>query len=267
MLLQNKKYTPKELAEWFEIHPKTFSRTREKRLEELSQYADYEVLYGKSGRIISIQITNVKESVYGVLSLKKQFLNWIPKGIKEVALWTINFDFVLSWPLIANWYCKNNNIPYEGPHYVLVSDEGTSYDSKRKVEGKRKVPNPEYKQWHYIYNLAKRWGAKNNVSLEDWGIDCCADSFNPTSLRLTTPEDLEKREEVYKKWFGIKHQEVLDLVDYIDEYEDCYIPKDELLQLKLCQRLTDKEKRIAAAQECAKLGVLRRKGYHLAGLN
>ena len=51
--------------------------------------------------------------------------------------------------------------------------------------------------------------------------------------------------QIYKKWFGtVSHQEVFDLVDYIDEYEDCYIPKDELMQLKLCQRLTDKEKRL-----------------------
>ena len=125
------------------------------------------------------------------------------------------------------------------------------------------MPNPRFKLWHSLYNAAKYWGKKNNISLEDWGIDCCADSFNPTYLRLTTQEDLQKREEIYKKWFGVTHQEVIDLIDYIEDYDDDYIDKEEILQLKLCQRLTDKEKRQKAVEECVKAGVLRRKGYHL----
>lgn len=267
MELEVKKYKVKELAEWFDISAKYFSTTKAKRLEELSQYADFEVNYTPTGRISCIEITNVKVPIYGALSLKQQFLDWIPGGILEVATWAADFGYVLSWPLLVNYYCKENNIRYNGPHYILVDDEGISNDNKRKVKGQRRIPNPDFKEWHYLYNLARGWSITNDISLEDWGIDCCADSFNPTTLRITTDKDLEKREQIYKKWFGtIKHQDVIDLVDYIDEYGDCYIPRDELMQLKLCQHLSDKEKRIAAAQECAKLGVLRRKGYHVAGL-
>lgn len=35
------------------------------------------------------------------------------------------------------------------------------------------------------------------------------------------------------------------------------------MQLRICQRLSDKEKRLRAAKECADIGVLRRKGYSL----
>lgn len=268
MILENKKYTCKELAEWFEISPNNFSKNKKKRLEELSQYADFKIGYTPKGRISFIEITNVKVPIYGTLDMKKQFLLWVPNGLTEVATWAIDFGYVLSWPLVVNYYCDKHNIKYDGPHYILIEDEGISIDNKRKVKGQRKIPNPEFKEWHYLYNVARRWGADNNIYLEDLGIDCCADSFNPTSLRITTEEDLEKREQIYKKWFGvIHHQEVFDFVDYIDEYEDCYIPKDELMQLKLCQRLSDKEKRLAAAKECAELGVLRRKGYRLVGLD
>lgn len=268
MELESKKYTCKELASWFGISSNNFSKNRHKRLEELNQYADYEIKYTPTGRISYIKIIEVKVPIYGGVNLKKEFLDWIPNGITEVATWAADFEHVLSWPLLINYYCKEHKIKYDGPHYILVEDEGISIDSKRKIKGQRKIPNPEFKEWHYLYNLAKRWGGANNISLEDWGIDCCVDSFNPTSMRITTEEDLERREQVYKKWFGtIPHQEVLDFVDYIDEYEDCYIPRDELMQLKLCQRLTDKEKRLAAAKECAELGILRRKGYHVAGLD
>lgn len=267
MELEVKKYKVKELAEWFNISSKYFSTTKTKRLEELSHYADFEVKYTPTGRISYIEITDVKVPIYGALNLKQQFLNWLPGGLIEVATWAIDFEYVLSWPLLVNYYCREHEIKYNGPHYIMVEDEGISIDNKRKIKGQRKVPNPEYKEWHYLYNVAKKWGIANNISLEDVGIDCCVDSFNPTSMRITTDEDLEKREQVYKKWFGtIRHQEVLDFVDYIDEYEDCYIPKDELMQLKLCQRLSDKEKRLAAAKECAELGILRRKGYRLVGL-
>lgn len=268
MELEVKKYKVKELAEWFNISSKYFSTTKVKRLEELSQYADFKVKYTPTGRISYIDVTNVKVPIYGALTLKQKFLDWLPDGLTEVGTLAIDFEYILSWPLLVNYYCDRNNIKYNGPHYMMVEDEGISNDNKRKVKGQRKVPNPEFKEWHYLYNIARRWGAENNISLEDIGIDCCADSFNPTCLRITTEEDLKKREQVYEKWFGtINHQDVFDLVDYIDEYEDCYIPRDELMQLKLCQRLTDKEKRLAAAKECAELGVLRRKGYRLIGLD
>lgn len=264
MNLEVKKYKVKEMAEWFGISSKYFSTTKEKRLEELNQYADFEVKYTPTGRISCINVTNVKVPIYGALSLKQQFLEWLPKNIIEESMWFVDYGYVLTWPLLVNCYCSQHNIKYNGPHYILVEDEGTSTDGKRKVKGQRRIPNPEFKEWHYLYNIAKKWGIEHNFSLEDIGLDCCADSFNPTYLRLTTEEDLEKREQIYKKWFGtVSHQEVFDLVDYIDEYEDCCIPKDELMQLKLCQRLSDKEKRLAAAKECAELGVLRRKGFRL----
>lgn len=263
MLLEEKTYNIKQLAEWFEIKPGRFYHTKEEKLQELSDYAEFQVKYSQTGRILSIEITKVKEPVYGVLSLKNQFLKWLPANIHNIAEETEEWGSIISWPLVVNCYCQENNIDYDGAHYVWVSDAGRSDDGKRKVEGCRRVPNADFKAWHYLLHLAKAWGQKNHITLEDYGIDCCADSFNPTHLRLTTEQDKETREKIYSKWFGIKHQEVLDLVDYIEYYDDDYIDKEDLMQLKLCQRLSDKEKRQAAAEECVQAGVLRRKGYVL----
>ena len=81
MELENKKYTCKEIAEWFEISPNNFSKNKEKRLEELSQYAEFKIGYTPKGRISFIEIINVKVPIYGTLDLKKQFLIWVPEGI------------------------------------------------------------------------------------------------------------------------------------------------------------------------------------------
>lgn len=192
MLLEEKNYTLAELSKWFQISSKNLSHYKDKRFRELKQYTDFEVIYTQARRVSSINVTKVKEPNYGVLDLKKQFLEWLPRNISNVATNTEEFGRVLFWPLIINCYCKEYNIPYDGAHYLWVEDEGTSHDNKRKVYGKRKIPNPEYKKWHYLFNLAKQWGSKNNIHLEDYGIDCCVDSFNPTSMRLTTEEDRKK---------------------------------------------------------------------------
>lgn len=52
------RYTNKQLAEWFGIKEKTFSNTKEHRLEELKEYADF---YEEKKKII---ITNVKQEFY-----------------------------------------------------------------------------------------------------------------------------------------------------------------------------------------------------------
>ena len=106
MELENKKYTCKELASWFEISSNNFSKNRHKRLEELGQYADFEVKYTPTGKISYINVIKVKVPIYGALNLKQKFLEWLPNGITEVATWAADFEHVLSWPLLINYYCK-----------------------------------------------------------------------------------------------------------------------------------------------------------------
>lgn len=57
-LKANQTYTNAELAEWFEIKESTFKNNKKKRLEELKEYADFEVMRGK------IKIIKVKNSEY-----------------------------------------------------------------------------------------------------------------------------------------------------------------------------------------------------------
>ena len=277
MVLEEKKYSLTEIAQWFGISKQCLNKTKEKRFEELKDYADFVICYKPSGRFSYIDVSAVKEPVYGVLNLKKNFLDWLPNGIIEVSTYAEDSGGkILSWPTVVNYYCKKNNIEYDGPHYLLEyadrvrvairDEEDEEFIGEVYKGGYRKVVNQEYKEWHYLYRLARKWGMENKVRLEDIGLDCCADSFNPTYLRVATKEDKEIREKIYEKWFGKRtNEEVLSVIDYISEYEDVYISKDELMQLKLCQLLTDKERRMAAAKECASQGVLKRKGYIIRG--
>ena len=55
MKLKIGKMTNQELADWFEIAPKTFRNTKPKRLEELKEYADF---YEDKGKVY---ITHIYE--------------------------------------------------------------------------------------------------------------------------------------------------------------------------------------------------------------
>lgn len=266
MKLEKKTYKRKEIAEWFGITPKTFTDSKKEKLEELKEYADYTLNYSQAGYLMSITITEVKYDTYGELKIKNKFFEWLNKGgIQEVILNQMDQEEVINYSVVTNYYCFHNNIPYDGPHYIKVQMEGRTLDNKRSIKGYISQPNQEYKQWHYLYNLLKQWTKKNNFRLENCYIDCCADSFNPTKLKITTQTDIDVRQKIYDKWFGrVYTQDAIELVDYITDYPESYIDKEELEQLKLCRRLSDKEKRIAAARECADNGVLRRNGYFIS---
>ena len=77
-------------------------------------------------------------------------------------------------------------------------------------------------------------------------------------LIKTTPEMKKKREQIYEKYFGkVSVDEVVELIEYINEYGFC----EELNELELYCRLSDKEKLFLATNECRQNGVLKFLGY------
>ena len=78
MELQPKKYKQKELAEWFGINYNSFRMSRDKKLEELKDYADFEIEYNAtSKRINSINVKKVYHNVY-YKSYKKDLIDSLP---------------------------------------------------------------------------------------------------------------------------------------------------------------------------------------------
>lgn len=267
-LIEDTKINREELCDWFGIKTKTFSTLKQQKLEELKDFCDYDLIKSQSGSFKAIYIKKVYEPIYSrkVNPLKKKFLNWIKEGgIAEVALQTA--DKTYSYPTVVNYFCDKNNIPYDGPHHYIIIEDGANAEGNKIKEGHRKVSNKEYSEWHYLYRILKQYQSENKIRC-GLAVDCCAGSFNPTKLRLETAEDRELQNQIYQKYFGkLSYEDVNELVDQvtlmIERGEISASDKDFAIENKLMRSLSNKIKRAHAAQECADIGVLRRKGYTL----
>lgn len=92
-------------------------------------------------------------------------------------------------------------------------------------------------------------------------VNCCADSFNPTKLRLETEKDQELQNKIYKRYFGeLSYEDICELVDQVSAMVE---DNELILENKVMRSLSNKQKRQLAAEECADNGVLRRKGYSI----
>lgn len=267
-LTENLKLNREELCDWFGIKTKTFTNLKRQKLEELKNFCDYELIKSQKGNFKAVYIKEVYEPIYSkkINPLKKKFLNWIENGgIEEVALQTE--DKTYSYPTVVNYFCKKNNIPYDGPHYYTIVEDGVNAEGVRIEGGRRKVSNEEYSEWHYLYRLLKKYQSENKIKC-GMSVACCAGDFNPTRLRLETIADRELQNQIYQKYFGtLSYEDVNELVDQvalmIDRGEISAEDKDFAIENKLMRNLSNKVKRLRAAEECSDNGVLRRKGYAL----
>lgn len=99
-----------------------------------------------------------------------------------------------------------------------------------------------------------------------YAINCCVNSFNPIKLRLETEKDQELQNKIYKKYFGeLSYEDICELVDQVSamvgDDELTLVDKNRIVENKVMRSLSSKQKRQMAAEECADVGVLRRKGY------
>ena len=258
--------TREELCDWFGIKPKSFSSVKQIKLNELKDFCNYSLVETKSGKLKEVHIYEVYEPVYShkMNPLKKKFITWLDnKGLEQVAAQT--GDNVFSYPVVINYFCAKNNIPYDGPHYCTSVEDGRNVDGNKIFEGSRKTTNNEFREWHYLYRLLKKYQMDNNIKC-GFSVNCCAKGFNPTMLRLETSEDREHQNKIYKKYFGnLTYEDVCELVDQVttmvERGEITVKDKDFVIENTLMRTMTSRQKRQMAAKECAEVGVLRRKGY------
>ena len=167
-----------------------------------------------------------------------------------------------------NYYCAKNNIPYDGPHYLKIVEDGVSVGKEkiRKIyDGKRTISNSNFKEWLYLYRILKKYAMDTGFKCGG-SINCCSRGFNPTILRKETDSDRDLQNRIYQKYFGkLSYEDVSELVDevsaLVEAGEISDIDRDAIIEDKLMRTLSNQQKRQLAAQECSELGVLRRKGY------
>lgn len=268
-LLHKGEITKEELLSWFKITPKTFGSSKYAKLEELKDFCDYELITSLKGYLKGVNITKVYIPEYSrkMNPLKKKFLDWVKAGgVKEVAAQDPN-DKTYSPTTVINYFCKQNKIPYDGAHYLRVTEDGNNSENNKIYNGTRKITNKEFSKWHYLYRIYKKYCYDNKIYCGE-RVNCCADSYNPTRLRLEKDKDRELQNLIYQKYFGkLDYNDVCDLVDevskLVEEEEITSEVRDAIIENKLMRTYTEKQKRQLAADECVELGILRRRGYQL----
>lgn len=251
------KYNRQELAEWFGISPTTFTHSKDKKLEELEEYGDFEIFNTKTGKFSYVIFSYVHCDTY-YRSYRDEFL----KSLKNDNLWEkTGEDNISNCTVVTNYYCHEHKLPYDGPHFVWYDDIGTSDDGKRKIVQRKKKPNSEFKLWHYLYNLARRYYYNEKLLDSKIEYDMSAGAYNPIYLRKTTEEMKNLRDSIYGKYFGESHSgDWFKLNDLMEESEGDMISKSEIRKIESIAKMSDKEKLAAAKSELLKAEVLERNG-------
>ena len=266
ILEENKIYTQKELAKWFGINENSFCHARAKKLEELKDYADFEIATTKAGRFKNILIKEVYYDTY-YKSYKKDLI----KFIEDQSQWEkILEDGYSNIEILINYYCSIKNLKYSGEnlHYQMVEISAITEDTKEKVtEEKRKRNKEEYKLWFYLYDTARRYFYNKHKLDYTSKEGCSIDSYFPLKLKRDTEEMKEEKAKIYEKYFGTKNygEENFEVYDIIisedDENKTAKDLKEELKQTKMILRLSDKEKRAAYYRELMEKGLYPTVGY------
>lgn len=123
--LELRLYTSKELAEWFGISPASFYKYREKKLEELKAFADFEQVGNKQKKI---KITYIYEPVYSKQGsanfnkIKDQVDKvWDASGldtckrVSEKIMEKNNYALAIKDSTVYNYTLKSRNILYGKP--------------------------------------------------------------------------------------------------------------------------------------------------------
>lgn len=114
LLERNKNYTLKDLADFFKVSYAAMRKDKEKKLEELKDYADYELITTEKERFKCVHITYVYCDTY-MKSYKKPFVEWLEAADRFEET---GEDGISNTTVITNYYCKINGLKYDGPHYM-----------------------------------------------------------------------------------------------------------------------------------------------------
>lgn len=197
--LELKTYTQKELAEWFGITYSSFRHVLNRKLEELKEYAEYDIINSKTGRLKGIQITSIYCPIY-YKSYKDDFISFLLKPEN----WKCTLDNGYgNISIIVNYYCELKGIPYKnsGLRNIYMKIDGISFDKKYKISEVKLVRNSEnYKLWYYLYDTARRFFSEHKWIDSEDKVLCRTDSYHPISLKVSTEEAKEKAKVIWKKY-------------------------------------------------------------------
>lgn len=257
ILEENKQYNLQEISAWFDITRETFRKNKQKKLEELKLYADYELVESKKGYFRYIEVHKVYCDTYYKQEGHKM-RQWLESGDR----WDETADHgVSSATIVTNYYCKLNNLPYDGQHYEWVEVIGKTENGKETVKQNKRKPSDQFKLWHYLYRIVKNFYALKNNREDDYRYDLSTDEWNPTRARLSTEEDKKLRDEISAKYYGNGFfEDAQELVDFISEADEEEIKRSKLQEFIFVSKLSNKERRMNIAYEQKEAGVLKRDG-------
>lgn len=260
-LEKDKILTRSELADFFGVKPQTITKAKEKYLEDLKDYCDYELLETKTGKFKGVKILYVHCDTY-YKSYKKDFLDWLENN--DVFALT-GEDGLSNIAVVTNHYCHLNGIPYEGPHYILEDFEGRTNDGKRAMKERQKIPNYEFKQWHYLYRLARQFFSGNGeFHTKEYEL-MCSNVFQPIYLNKMTEEKRQKYNQIVFEIYGNQTENFVETTQSIEEIDTKDMSADEMrkeiLSLRSMRDMTDQEKRQKFIMRLAEEGVIKFKGY------
>ena len=180
-LEKNKLYTSAEMADWFGVKPKTYSRTKSKYLEKLKQYAQFEDL-GRKG----IKIINVYFDEYVKTSTKK----------------VVQQEFENSWGKHPNTLKAVADDIYQNNKEKLLVKENTVYQATGQVK----------RDWYGV--AKKRGGSKGSCR---W-IHCVFD-LELGHYRYFTPEEQKIRNKLLNIFFKDSAQRICEVKELQNSYK------------------------------------------------
>ena len=158
--------TNKELAEWFGIKPKTLSQTKKKKLQELEEYARFDIVKSK---------VRIKE-IYSPIYMKKSSRNYEYYRREVPQEWRIN-DLDTCSRVAAAIYKDSLGIAEKTGEYYTAT-------IRNELWGKPDRLNPNCK-----HELAKMYRSQDGDK-------------SKTRYEAFTPEDCEIYQKVFQEYFG-----------------------------------------------------------------
>lgn len=170
-LVKDKLYTNKELAVWFGISASTFSKNKDKKLEELKRFADYELIGEKTKKV----------------KINEVFIPYYSKS-GSIAYQAVRNEIDSSWNKDGLDSCAR--VKYEVkkklPAEIKISDS-TIYDYT--IKGRNELYGRPFMEAGLLGKCEYIWCKKEGEE-------------GDAKYSLFTPEEKQIKDELVKKYFG-----------------------------------------------------------------
>ena len=224
MLLHKGKITLKEISLFFGLKSDTLTKStacKARYLDILSDYCDYKCIYGDSGRLRYILITEVfDEGPY--LSRKDEVAN-IEQFCKEE--WG-KYDEPLytadSSAILTNRYCNKYGLEWQIPHYISVDSVYITFEGEEELAPTLRR-NPDAKDWWRIYDRISRYFRKHKDEYTNKRLylKVAPNKLSCTRLKTEEEEQIYKLSHMFFSNATILPQDMKEIVEYAQSHEGC----------------------------------------------